>query len=287
MGWVCRRHDDTIITKRHNSKDKLSLSTLAMYRLGRSLEDARAYRSIQASITRYQTTYYTIPATRNYSSDHNALPLFLHHNHETVINELRQMNVINRLRQSFKAIRNTCQRCKNQNTKPLPAFSLTSDLPSARLAALIRPFSYTGTDCFDPIEVKVGRKVEKRWCMIFTCLTVRAIHIQLVNSLTTDSCILAIRCFIARRGCPAEIVSDNGTIYRGANNELLRCLETIDNNQIKDGFAQIKLTFIPPHALHMGGACERMNPTIKSYLYEVLRIQTHRTTDKTLRCVLA
>lgn len=105
-------------------------------------------------------------------------------------------------------------------------------LPRARLASYSAPFTYTGLDFFGPILVNVNRHSEKRYGCIFTCLTIRAVHIEVAHSLTTNSCILAIRNFMARRGIPHEFYSDNGTNFVGAERELREALAEVDQNEI-------------------------------------------------------
>ncbi|GFT63200.1 integrase catalytic domain-containing protein [Trichonephila clavipes] len=61
---------------------------------------------------------------------------------------------------------------------------------------------------------------EKVWIALFTCANFRAIHLELVNSLTAGSFLLSLRRFIARRGRPHTIYSDNGTNFRCASNDL-------------------------------------------------------------------
>ncbi|GFX15808.1 integrase catalytic domain-containing protein [Trichonephila clavipes] len=61
---------------------------------------------------------------------------------------------------------------------------------------------------------------EKVWVALFTCAVYRAIHLELVASLSTDSFLLALRRFISRRGRPKVIYSDNGSNFRGAFQEL-------------------------------------------------------------------
>ena len=59
----------------------------------------------------------------------------------------------------------------------------------------------------------------KRWCCLFTCLTMRAVHIEVVPKLDTNSCLNAIMIFIARRGKPNTVISDDGTNFVGAERE--------------------------------------------------------------------
>lgn len=75
---------------------------------------------------------------------------------------------------------------------------------------------------------------------------------------------------MSRRGCPIEITSDNGTNFRGATNELANEIAQIDQNHLREEFANFKWTFIPPRSPHMGGIWERMIRTVKSNIAEVI-----------------
>lgn len=191
-----------------------------------------------------------------------------HRNHETAINRLNLRYRIPRLRQLYRKLRGNCQRCKIESATPNPP--LMGDLPATRLAAFSRPFSYVGVDYFGPLLVSVGRRTEKRWGMLVTCLTTRAIHIELAHSLNADSCIMALRCFMARRGVPIEILSDNGTNFQGASKELETTLKNLDKNKLISAIISPHTAwkFIPPASPHMGGAWERLVQSIKKNLYE-------------------
>lgn len=193
---------------------------------------------------------------------------YWHANYNTVLNELRQIYVIPHMRSILKSVRSSCQTCIIRSARPqVPEMST---LPRSRLAARMKPFSYVGVDCFGPMLVKVHRRSEKRWGVIFTCLTTRAVHIELISSLSTDAFIMSLTCFIGRRGLPNEIFCDNGTNFRGADNELKRVTDENMQHAITDKFATIKFNFNPPSAPHMGGAWERLIRSIKAGLRHLL-----------------
>lgn len=74
-----------------------------------------------------------------------------------------------------------------------------ADLPPERKEPS-PPFVYTGMDCFGPFFTKQGRKAHKRYGLLFTCFCSQAIHIEMLDDLSTDSFINGLRCFIAIRG---------------------------------------------------------------------------------------
>ena len=95
-----------------------------------------------------------------------------------------------------------------------------ADLLRDRIIPDEPPFTNVGLDYFGPFEIKRGRTLIKRYGVNFTCLALRAIHIEVASSIDTDSCIHALRRFIARRGQVQVIRSDNGTNFVGAEKEL-------------------------------------------------------------------
>ncbi|XP_055623401.1 uncharacterized protein LOC129766828 [Toxorhynchites rutilus septentrionalis] len=179
--------------------------------------------------------------------------IFRHGNSETVVNEIRQFYHIAQLRTIVKQVAAACQWCK------------MAPLTVARLSSFTRPFTYVGIDLFGPLLVKVGRSTEKRWICLFTCLTTRAVHVEVAYNLSTSSCVKCIRRFVGRRGAPAEIYTDNGTNFQGAENLLRKQINAI-HNELASTFTNTdtKWMFIPPGAPHMGGAWERKARSIKS-----------------------
>lgn len=167
-----------------------------------------------------------------------------------------------------------------------PQNPIMAQLPMARLAAFKKPFTYVGVDYFGPIIVTVGRRLEKRWGVLFTCLTIRAIHIEIAHSLSTDSCIMAIRNFIARRGQPVAFYSDNGTNFHGVDNELKKMFKEVSQEEIQKRFTTTETAwhFNPPAAPHMGGSWERLVGSVKKNLRECL--PERNPNDELLRTML-
>ncbi|XP_055918440.1 uncharacterized protein LOC129950533 [Eupeodes corollae] len=209
---------------------------------------------------------------------------FNHQSDETVVNTLRQKFYISQLRSALKAIKKLCPRCKINKARPHPP--IMAPLPQARLASFCRPFSYVGVDYFGPLCVTVGRRTEKRWGVLLTCLTVRAVHIEVAHTLTTDSCILCLRNFIARRGTPIEFHSDNGTNFCGAERELREAAASIRKDKLMETFTTTitQWKFIPPGSPHMGDSWERLVRSIKNVLYSIM--PSRNPNDELLRSML-
>lgn len=99
-----------------------------------------------------------------------------------------------------------------------------ADLPPERLQ-IDPPFSYVGLDVFGPWEVSAcrtrgGQAYSKRWAVLFTFLSTRAVHIEVIASMTSSSFINALRRFFAIRGPAKQLRSDCGTNFVGTSKEL-------------------------------------------------------------------
>ncbi len=131
------------------------------------------------------------------------------------------------------------------------------------------PFSDVGVDYFGPLEVKRGRSLLKRYGVLFTCLTSRAVHLEVAHTLNTDSCINAVQRFVCRRGPVSSLMSDNGTNFTGANKELKQSLAALNNGKIQGALIQdgIKWSFNTPAASHQGGIWERLIRSVKQALF--------------------
>ncbi|GBP09550.1 hypothetical protein EVAR_76557_1 [Eumeta japonica] len=183
---------------------------------------------------------------------------------------------------TVKKVANACRLCRVRRAQPVTP--KMADLPGGRLAFRQRPFTHTGVDYFGPLEVTVGRRREKRWAALFTCLTTRAVHMEVASSLSADSMIMALRRFMARRGQPDTLYSDHGTNFVGAAAELSRARLEIEERMSDEATTRaIRWLRIPPRP-HMGGSWERLVRSIKVALSATLH--TRAPKDEVLHTLL-
>ena len=102
-----------------------------------------------------------------------------------------------------------------------------TSLPSDRLFEK-PPFTDCSVHLFGPFVTKEGHKELKRYLALFTYLSSRAIHIETVASLNTDSFILCLRRFIGHRGSISLLRSDNGSNFVGASSEFKKAFTETD-----------------------------------------------------------
>ncbi len=197
-----------------------------------------------------------------------------HQGQEYVINELRQRYWILRVRVAVKSVWNSCLQCKHRKAKP--AVAEMSALPQFRLTKPVRPFTVCGIDYFGPLTTTRFRRHVKKWVALFTCMHTRAVHLELVDSLSTDSVIMAMIRMASVRGWPKTFYSDNGTNFRGASVELNKSLKELDQKKIVGELAlkEVEWKFIPPSAPHFGGAWEWLVRSIKKMLGVLLKEQS-------------
>ena len=162
-----------------------------------------------------------------------------------------------------------------------------ADLPKNRISPA-PPFTYTGVDYFGPFIIKEGRKEVKRYGALFTCLVSRTVHIEVASSLDSNSFILALRRFIARRGPVREMRSDNGTNFVGARNELLQAIEEMDHEEIRVKLLKENIDWIfnPPAASHMGGVWERQIRTTRKVLSGLMEEYGHCLDEESFRTLM-
>nr|XP_034836281.1 uncharacterized protein LOC117992679 [Maniola hyperantus] len=209
-----------------------------------------------------------------------------HGSTEMIVNELRQKYWIINMRPTVRSVAAKCLHCRIRRASPQPP--RLGNLPEARVDHHFRPFTNCGVDLFGPMAVAIGRRREKRYGVLFTCLTVRAIHIEVVHSLTTDSMIMALRRMAAKRSWPKKIFSDNGTNLKGTEAELRKSyLEIVNDKGLHEQLANrlVEWSFIVPGTPHMAGAWERLIRSVKTALKVILKERAPQ--EETLLTLLA
>lgn len=157
-------------------------------------------------------------------------------------------------RSQVQRILKKCFSCRKEGGGPYQ-LPMMPPLPKERVR-YSAPFTFTGLDYFGPLTVTEG-SLEKRWICLFTCLAVRAIHMEVVNDLSAEECVLAIRRFVAVRGMPQAIISDNATQFKLTSSVLTSdyCIRN-----------KISWRFIPELAPWFGGFYERLIGIVKNCL---------------------
>ncbi|XP_033114100.1 uncharacterized protein LOC117114530 [Anneissia japonica] len=202
---------------------------------------------------------------------------------ERVLAEIRRKFWILRGREAIRGQQRQCAHC--QKWRGNPKIPKISDLPQSRLRLFKPAFYSTGVDCFGPMIVKIGRKSEKRWDIIYKCMTTRSIHLDLLESMDVDSFLMSLRRFVARRGKPYEILSDCGTNFKGGDKELKQAFHAMSTElQIQLADQRVCFKFNPPLAPHFGGTWEREIKSVKNALRVALGAQS--VTEAVLRTVL-
>ncbi|XP_070212738.1 uncharacterized protein [Littorina saxatilis] len=178
-----------------------------------------------------------------------------------------------------------CVTCKKMYGKE--ASQKMADLPLDRVEESA-PFTSCGMDCFGPFIVAEGRRQVKRYGLMITCLSMRAIHLEVLDDLSADALINGLRNVIAIRGPIRTLRCDRGTNFVGASRELREAWNSIEKEELKKRLEdrQCEWIFNTPKASHMGGVWERQIGTVRRILNGLMRKYPSRLSTSTLRTFL-
>ena len=177
---------------------------------------------------------------------------------------------------TVRRVVNKCVRCFR--TKPKIVEHIMGNLPIERVK-ISRAFLITGIDFSGPFYCKSeirNRALLKCYICLFICFGTKAVHLELVKDLSTDSFLAALKRFTCTRGNPKTIWSDNATNFVGAKNDLSALKDLFNNQQtniaivnqcLNDG---IDWKFIPPRSPHFGGLWEASIKLAKHHFYRVV-----------------
>ena len=165
-----------------------------------------------------------------------------------------------------------CAVCAIEKAKPVR--QLMADLPLSRITANRKPFFDCGLDYLGPLMFVEGRSPKKAWGLLFTCLSSRAVHVELVTSLSLSESLLAFTWFVDLRGHINKVLSDNGSTFQAASKKLP---ELIESREFQNSLRHkgINWKFIPAYVPAQGGAWEAMVKQFKIVLTHILTV-SHR-----------
>ena len=193
---------------------------------------------------------------------------------EHVLSLIRERFWIIGTRSILKEILRNCVDCKRRQASV--GEQKMADLPEHRVTPDKPPFTFVGLDCFGPFVVKRARSLVKRYAVLFTCLAIRAVHIEVIHILDTSSFLHAPHGFISGRGQPQVIRSDNGTNFVGCEKEMRSAIDDWNQEKIHQFLLQQNVKWIlnPRMGSHHGGVWERCIRTVRKLLLALLEQQT-------------
>jgi len=192
----------------------------------------------------------------------------LHSGPQALLAAIRRKYWPLRGRDIVRKIYHSCVWCLRKS--PHSSLQLMGDLPVNRVTPM-RPFFICGVDFAGPIITLLnkgrGRKTNKSYIALFICFATKAIHLEAVSDLSTETFLATLKRFIGRRGCPQKIYSDNATNFKGAQREISE-IYTFLHHQVKGPLSNnlttegIQWIFIPfgslfsPFWWNMGSRCK-------------------------------
>ena len=193
----------------------------------------------------------------------------LHNGTRETLAELRSLYWIIRGRQIVKKLLRscvTCRRykgtpCKGVPSPPLPAFRVSKS----------RPFQTTGVDFAGPLYVRASdaSKTAKVWMVLYTCYVTRAVHLDLVRDMTAGTFLRSFRRFVARRGIPTRMLSDNAKTFKSASVSITNTLKSLEVKKFF-GDVHVEWQFNLEKAPWQGGVFERMIKSAKRCLRKAI-----------------
>ena len=175
--------------------------------------------------------------------------------------KVRETYWIPRLRQLVKRLIKRCYGCKRFHVSafanPPPGY-----LPTDRTEGT-SPFQVVGIDYAGPIKYRESRNKEgKAYIVLYACSLSRALYLELTKTMETEEFISTLKRFIARKGRPEKIYSDNGRTFVAAAKWLRNVMQ---DERLHDYLAKmnIKWQFNLSRAPWWGGQFERMVGIVK------------------------
>lgn len=174
-----------------------------------------------------------------------------------------------------KSVKHQCQLCRRREAVLLN--QQMAPLPEARVTPA-PPFNKTMVDLFGPYSVRgeVQKRISgKAYGIIFTDLTMRAVHIEVAFSYDTSSFLLALRRFASIRGWPEVIYSDPGSQLMGASKDIEDAWKQMDREMLTRAGIEKGLTWVfgPADSPWHQGAVESLVKSAKRAIHFAIHNQ--------------
>ena len=193
-----------------------------------------------------------------------------HNGPKETLTELRSRYWVLKGRSLVKQYINHCTLCRRFEAlpyrppppPPLPPFRVKEE----------PPFACTGVDFAGPLYVKTDTQTggsNKVWICLYTCCITRAIHLDLVPNLSAQTFLRCFKRFVARRGLPHKIVSDNGKTFKAAAKTIGKIMK---NEEVIQHLSEVRVEWIfnLERAPWWGGIFERMVCSTKRCLRKIV-----------------
>ena len=193
----------------------------------------------------------------------------LHSGVSHTLSQIRKQFWIPQGRSTVKTVLKRCLTCKRHEGGPYKIPHMPP-WPKERITRS-SPFSFTGLDYLGPLFIRErdSNETVKVWICLLTCMSTRAIHLELASNLSAESFLLVLRRFIGRRGVPIEIISDNAPQFKAVKSITEKAWSNIQrNHDVKSYLAYhgVNWKFITEFAPWKGGFYERLVGLVKRAL---------------------
>ena len=242
----------------------LFLDSTGVWRCGGRLSNADLAYSVKHPVVLPRCHTFTVLVARQ------AHERVLHNGVKETLTEIRTRYWILKGRSFVRQLLHHCVLCRRflalpyhaPPPPPLPPFRVKEE----------PPFSFTGVDYAGPLHVKMDPQTRgsgKVWICLYTCCVTRAVHLDVVTNLSAQAFIRCFKRFVARRGLPVKIISDNGKAFKAAAKIIQKILSHEDVAQHLSGL-RIEWTFNIERAPWWGGVFERMIKSTKTCLRKTI-----------------
>ena len=192
----------------------------------------------------------------------------LHGGVSLTMSKVREIYWIPRLRRLAKRVLKRCFGCRRFQAIPFPN-PQPGKLPKDRTEGDL-PFQVIGVDYAGPIRYrKQGKKESKAYIIVYACSLTRALYLELTKTLSTEEFLTTFKKFIARKGRPKKVYSDNAKTFAAGAKWLKRVM---DDERFNDFLARMSITwqFNLSRAPWWGGQYERLIGVVKQALYKTI-----------------